>query len=373
MQLVFLGFQVSEEAADEIVDQFAFFLRQVGEGRPETHLAAGGLAEIAEPGAELRLGPGLDRAFIEGKRFVGNHAVQVEIDGVAESLAARAGADRRIEAEQNGLGGREFHATRLALELLVEAQGAGGRGTFANGALENHFTSFAITDLDRVDQALVQFRADRDAVHQHENGLAEIDIEQRFRRRELEHPPGLKQPREALLAQFEEMIAQRGRARVIAAGEQRVPARTLRQGEQARRHFIDGVLPHHRPARRAKRLAHARVQQAQKIVALGRGGNGRTRVARRVLLPDGNRRARCRRYHPPPAFPCAPGTAARTPTSIPRSAAGPPHRSCRTPARIFPSPIRRSPRSTGCGESRPKCSSDYGFARRESGCSLARE
>ena len=204
VQLVFLGFQVSEEAADEIVHQLALFAGQVGEGRAKAHLAAGGLAEIAEPRAEFRLRPGVDRAIIERKRFVGNHPVQVEIDGVAEALAARAGADRRVEAEQNGLRDCEFHAARLALELLVEAQRPGRRG----GAFEDYFTSLAITDFDRIDQALMQAGADRDAIHQHQDRLAEIDIEQRLGRRKLENPARLKQPCEAFLAQLEEVVAQ---------------------------------------------------------------------------------------------------------------------------------------------------------------------
>src|SRR5208283_219253 len=203
MQLVLLGFQVRKKAADEIVYQLALVVRQVGEGRAETHFPARRLAEIAEPRAELGFTPRIDRAIVERQRFIGNHAVQVEIDRVAEALAARAGAGRRIETEQNRLWLGELRAARLALELLVAADRLRRR----RGAFENHFAGFAIADLDRVHQPLVQLRPNRDAIHQDEHRPAEIDIEQRFRRRELERPPGLKQPREALLAQFEQVIA----------------------------------------------------------------------------------------------------------------------------------------------------------------------
>ncbi len=53
---------------------------------------------------------------------VGDDQVHVEIDGVAEALAARAGAHRAVEAEQRRLGFDERHAAGLALELLAEAQ-----------------------------------------------------------------------------------------------------------------------------------------------------------------------------------------------------------------------------------------------------------
>ncbi len=96
-----------------------------------------------------------------------------------------------LKLNRMGSGRREFHAAGLALEFLVEAQRPGGRG----GAFEDHFAALAVADFDGIDQALMQAGADRDAVHQHENRLAEIDIEQRFGRGELEDPPGLKQPR----------------------------------------------------------------------------------------------------------------------------------------------------------------------------------
>ena len=55
------------------------------------------------------------------QRLVGNHQVHVVIDGVAEALAALAGAVGIVEAEQARLGLDEFLAAALAGELLVEA------------------------------------------------------------------------------------------------------------------------------------------------------------------------------------------------------------------------------------------------------------
>ncbi len=130
----------------------------------------------------MRLGPRIDGAFVERERLVGNHAVHVVIDGVAEALAARAGAGGQLKLNRIGSGAAEFHAAGLALELLVEAQALGCAG----GALEDDFAGFAVADFDGIDQALVEVGRDRDAVHQDEDGLREIDIEQRFGRGEFE-------------------------------------------------------------------------------------------------------------------------------------------------------------------------------------------
>ena len=164
-------------------------------------------------------------------------------------------------------------------------------GGAPDGALEDHFAGFAIADLDGIDQALVQVRPDGQAVHQHEDGLREIDIQQRFGRGEFEDAAALEEPVEALLAQFEEVIAQGLRWWACSPhGKQRVPARALGLRQQARGHFIHRVLADARAAVGAEGLAHAGEQQAQEIVALGGGGHRGARIAAGVLLPDGDGR-----------------------------------------------------------------------------------
>ncbi len=100
---------------------------------------------------------------------------------------------------------------RLARELLVEAQ-----WSVAAGALEMHLARLAIADLDGVHKSLVQIGADRNAVHQDEQRLREVDVEQRLGRGELERPAALKQPVEALLAQLEQ-VSRKPRGCVFAA------------------------------------------------------------------------------------------------------------------------------------------------------------
>src|ERR1019366_4947530 len=85
--------------------------------------------EIAQPCAVLWLGPRIDGAFLQRERGIGDHAVHVEIDGIAETLAARACPHRRVEAEQDRLRWIELHAAGLALKALVETQRRGASGT----------------------------------------------------------------------------------------------------------------------------------------------------------------------------------------------------------------------------------------------------
>src|SRR5262249_34372380 len=146
-------------------------------------------------------------------------AVEIVVDGVAESLAARAGAGGRVEAEQNRLRRGELGEAGLALELLVKAE-----TLIAGGAFEDHLARLAGADLDRIDEPLMQVGANGDAVHKHVERLGEIDIQERLRGGELEKPSALEQPVEAFLAQLEQVIAQRLRGAVIAGGEDGVPA-----------------------------------------------------------------------------------------------------------------------------------------------------
>ena len=86
--------------------------------------------------------------------------------------------------------------------------------------------------------------------------------------------------------------------------------------------------------------ADAREQQPQVVVDLGRGPDRGSRVADRVLLPDGDGRTRC-----PPSLSTS-GFSIRSrnwrarPTATRRSGAGPRRRSCRRRATICPTRSR---------------------------------
>ena len=70
--------------------------------------------------------------------------------------------------------------------------------------------------------------------------------------------------------------------------EEHLHARSFSERENPLRHFIHRVLLHLLPAVQAVGAAHAGIQQAQIVVDLGRGGDRRARIARGVLLPDGD-------------------------------------------------------------------------------------
>src|SRR5207253_10696516 len=101
------------------VEGFALFHGEVANRNFGPH-AGTMLLEIAEPGAVLRLGPRIHGPLLDRKRRVRNHAAHVEIDRVAEALAARASAEGRVEAEQDRLRSVELLQARLALKAFVE-------------------------------------------------------------------------------------------------------------------------------------------------------------------------------------------------------------------------------------------------------------
>src|SRR5574337_1402391 len=55
--------------------------------------------------------------------------------------------------------------------------------------------------------------------------------------------------------------------------------------------LVDIVFPHHIAALRAEGNAHARKEQSEVVINLGRRRHRRAWVARGVLLPDGDRRS----------------------------------------------------------------------------------
>ena len=266
----------------------AFAFVQLIHRNVEADLALVLLAEIHQVAGVLRLGPRIDRAVLQGQRPVRNHQIQVVVDGVAETLAALAGSVGIVEAEQAGLRLEEFLAAAFASELLVEAQGF----AFHRG-LKNRLARFAITDLQRVHQALAH-----PAEIDRRSTSANTGLEKSRSSRDsgvenstIFGPPfDADQPVEPSLAQIEQAVAQSVGGLFLRQGKQRVPARAFRLRQHRRRDMIHGVALHAAVAVGAIGAAGASPQQAQKIVQLRGGGDGRSRVARGVLLADRHRR-----------------------------------------------------------------------------------
>ena len=124
-------------------------------------------------------------------------------------------------------------------------------------------------------------------------------------------------------------------ARSAAPGScSRVPSGSARTASTI---CCDRLLRDRPAAVRAVRVADAREEQAQVVVDLGDGADGRARVAAGALLVDRDRRARGPRCSRRRASPSGRGTGGRRPTAIRRSAAAPRRRSCRRPATTCPS------------------------------------
>ncbi len=123
VEFVFLALEGGEEAADAGEGAAAVpeevLLRGVEVVPGDVGGDGGGAGEanhLAVEGAVLGGGPGGDGALREGAAAVGKDEVGVEVDGVAEALAARAGSVGIVEGEE----------TRLRLAV----------GAMAGGALE---------------------------------------------------------------------------------------------------------------------------------------------------------------------------------------------------------------------------------------------
>ena len=144
VELVFFALERGEEAADAGEAAVAFFdeaLLVGGEVVPGDVGGDvggfGGADHLAVVGAVFGGGPGGDGAVGEGFGFVGDDEVGVEVDGVAEALAARAGAVGVVEGEEAGFGLAVGAVAGGALEgggeaEVLRASASSSRGTVWN-------------------------------------------------------------------------------------------------------------------------------------------------------------------------------------------------------------------------------------------------
>ena len=116
--------------------------------------------------------------------LVGNHQIHVEVDGVAESLAARTRAKRIVEAEQPRL---RFASRPMAVRALIaprESEAAAAPLPLHAEPLRRSLRRLAIGDLRRIHDARAILCTHHDPIHQHKHRQREVQIEQRFRRGE---------------------------------------------------------------------------------------------------------------------------------------------------------------------------------------------
>ncbi len=190
MQLVFFALQPSEETFHAVVIVFGIAFQNqpalLGGEMPPRHVGRNTLSsreflQILKERAVAGLGPWLDRAIVDGLAGIWYNEIQIEIDGIAEALAARARAVRIIEGKQARLRLLIQRAIVLALKAFIEDQplrraAARFPDEFKNGLA----TRFAIANLDGVDEARARFGIDCQAIHHDVNGLREIHVQQRL-------------------------------------------------------------------------------------------------------------------------------------------------------------------------------------------------
>src|ERR1700721_1912014 len=158
MQLVFFSFQHAEKSLHAIVFFFSIAIDDrvaLGRGKlakgnfKRNSFGAGEAAHVQRKLTVTRLRPGMDRAVGEGFAFVGDNAIDIEINGVAETLTARTSAVRAVERKQARLRLLVHSATFLALEALVEHQTFRRFTGRVRHKFQNGFAApFAVTNLD---------------------------------------------------------------------------------------------------------------------------------------------------------------------------------------------------------------------------------
>jgi hypothetical protein len=145
--------------------------------------------------------------------LVGDDEVGVEVDGVAEALAARAGAVGIVEGEEARLGLAVGAVAGGALEGGGEAKRGLRSRRFpdrAGGTVWN-WTSpdFAVAGLDGVDDAGADSGRDGEAVDEDEDGLGEVEFEEGLGGGELDDlslAPDLVEAVVAAAAEFGEAV-----------------------------------------------------------------------------------------------------------------------------------------------------------------------
>ena len=147
----------------------------------------------------------------------GIDAVQIEIDGVAESLAARTRAVGIVEREKPRFGLLIHGAAFLAVESFVEDESIGRLGRRTGWIVRHKFAEWLRRGLrDSRSRSSPPgasgFRATSASRSTSTyTGFAKSTVEQVFRRRELEHAPCLVEPVKSALAQVRERQSYRVR------------------------------------------------------------------------------------------------------------------------------------------------------------------
>src|SRR5262245_46406743 len=123
MEFVLLRLEVIEEPANGVYDEGSILRRKIPERNVEAQTAdSSRLLEVVEVGFIPRLGPRLNRAFVQRFALIGDDQIEIEIDSVPESLTSRARAERTVKRKKLRLRIFVPNAAFLALERFAESE-----------------------------------------------------------------------------------------------------------------------------------------------------------------------------------------------------------------------------------------------------------
>src|ERR1035441_8225045 len=182
-------------------------------------------------GAVLGGRPRRDGALLEGARAIGDDEVGVEVDGVAEALAAGAGAVGVVEGEEAGFGlavgamaGGALECGGVAEMLRLNesdrrsfdsggcASSAQDDSLFFSGlrgawdGVELNLAGLTIAGFDGVDDARAAVGRNGEAIDEDEDGLGEVEFEERLGSGEFDDLAGLVETVVAAAAEFGETV-----------------------------------------------------------------------------------------------------------------------------------------------------------------------
>ena len=232
--------------------------------------------------------PRRQRALPDRELRVGHHQLRIDLELRPQTGAARARALRRVEREHPRLELGHRGAALQAGELLREGERLAELAATRDDRHRDDPVGERGCCLDRIHQALAHVRAHDESVDHHRDVMLDLLFERELllERAKL----AVKQnPRETLRSQLLEQLP----VLALAAAHDRREhheTRALGQLEHLVGDLLDRLPGDPRAADVAVRHADPRPQQAQVVVDLGDGPDGRARVARGRLLVDRDRR-----------------------------------------------------------------------------------
>ncbi len=257
----------------------------------EAELFAERVHQAQEVVGDVRAAPRCDGSLTEGGARVGDDQLRVDLHPGAEAVAGGAGAERRVEGERSGLevvgvDGVVVGARHLLRELHLAP---GVLGVEVDEVEDHEPPGQAERGLDGVGQPSLGRLLHREAVDDDLDRVLELLVERRRlveRVRLAVHP----RPAEALLLELAEQLDVLALATPDDGREHLEPAALLQREDP-----VDDLLRRlpldRRSARGAVRPTGAGVEQAEVVVDLGDGADGRARVLRGGLLVDADRGA----------------------------------------------------------------------------------